>query len=543
MISAMMHVQALGGLSLSRDRVTDPWPQRGSQRANLLLLLVGAGARGVDRSVAAGLLWPDVSEDRARHSLDELLSRSRRELREDNWIQGTSVLSLNPRVVTSDVSTFEDAMAARNLERAVACYRGPFGGELQPRQSTSLAQRLLASRERLARLYRDALTTLSRDALRRGDHHRAREHLAAWVTEEPLNAMAVLSLAEVLTVLDHRAEADRIVAMHTRLAADAGIPLSAELVAWKSDPTRVTSGSRPMANVAPRGPDATPRDAAIVAARRRAEIQHLLGADYRLRDVIESGTSWNVFAANQEIDGRAQVEVHVLQPTLAAASHREHFDAVLSRVCRLAHPHLTPAIEQRSNDSVFLVVAGARRGTSLRDRIRAHGPLGITEALVIARCVADVLAYVHREGVPHGDLRPRHIRALDSGATVTNTGFTAAALPKTRDETRSTLVTMGSPRYQSPERRNGATGATPADDVYALGSVLCEMLVGTPPAMPASDAGLRQDTPAPMRLRLLRATITEEIDQLISHCLAPYAADRPASHEVLRRLGAILPGR
>jgi serine/threonine-protein kinase len=115
------------------------------------------------------------------------------------------------------------------------------------------------------------------------------------------------------------------------------------------------------------------------------------------------------------------------------------------------------------------------------------------------------------------------------------------------DRSRSTVVSLGSPVYQSPEQLMGHVMADPASDVYALGCILFEMVAGQPPFGGRADAGgvLRKLQEAPRRLRQLRETVPADLEELVHTSLARHAADRFVSMQSLQTAlaGIVLPRR
>ena len=119
-------------------------------------------------------------------------------------------------------------------------------------------------------------------------------------------------------------------------------------------------------------------------------------------------------------------------------------------------------------------------GESLRDRLTRERQLPIEEAIRIATEVADALQHAHDQGVIHRDIKPENILLQGGHALVADFGI---ALSARNADSRMTAVGMslGTPAYMSPEQAIGEATLDARTDIYALGCVLHEMLVGSPP--------------------------------------------------------------
>ncbi|MGD8753064.1 MAG: protein kinase [Anaerolineales bacterium] len=121
-------------------------------------------------------------------------------------------------------------------------------------------------------------------------------------------------------------------------------------------------------------------------------------------------------------------------------------------------------------------------GALLRDHMVLDEGLPFDEAMQIADEVAEALESGHHQGVPHLGLEPSNIILTEDGAKLVNYGFSRiakSAIAKARQSTRSTRASV---EYEAPEQRAGDPGDE-RSDVYALGTLLYEMLVGRPPGV------------------------------------------------------------
>jgi serine/threonine-protein kinase len=146
----------------------------------------------------------------------------------------------------------------------------------------------------------------------------------------------------------------------------------------------------------------------------------------------------------------------------------------------------------------------------------------------IAREVASALAYAHAHGVIHRDIKPENV--LIAGASVTVSDFGLAKVLATADEKPLTRtgVSVGTTLYMSPEQCTGADVIDARTDIYSLGCMLFEMLVGEPPYIgkTAQSVLAKHITDPVPRARRLRDTIPPALDDVIAQAMAKIPADR-----------------
>ena len=220
-----------------------------------------------------------------------------------------------------------------------------------------------------------------------------------------------------------------------------------------------------------------------------AVLRDALAGRYVIDREIGHGGMAKVYLARDVRHGRS-VAVKVLYPEIAAAIGAERFLREIQVAARLRHPHILPLFDSGEasdpHDSaggrVLFYVMPYVAGESLRDRLRRDGALPATDALRIAREVADALDYAHREGVIHRDIKPDNILLDDRHALVTDFGIARAVTQENTAQTlTSTGILIGTPAYMSPEQVGGDATLDGRSDIYALGCVLYEMLAGKPP--------------------------------------------------------------
>ena len=259
-----------------------------------------------------------------------------------------------------------------------------------------------------------------------------------------------------------------------------------------------------------------------------SKLNAALEGRYRVEREIGEGGMATVYLAHDERHNR-NVALKVLKAELAAVVGAERFLAEIETTAKLTHPHILPLHDSGEADGFLYFVTPYIEGDTLRDKIDREKQLSIEEALEITKDVASALDYAHENGVVHRDIKPGNILLSERGEpTVADFGIALAVAQAGGGRVTETGLSVGTPHYMSPEQATGDRDVDPRTDVYALGSVLYEMLTGDPP-YPGSTAQavlakiLTDPTPAPTRVRV---SIPPNVDAAIRKALEKLPADR-----------------
>lgn len=205
------------------------------------------------------------------------------------------------------------------------------------------------------------------------------------------------------------------------------------------------------------------------------------GADvgsFRILGLLGTGGMATVYRAEDTALQRT-VALKVLPPEfLYDGTFARRFEQEARVVARLEHPNIVPIYATGIDDGIpwmsMRLLAGGNLGALLE-----HRRLETTDALRILRGVADALDYAHARGVVHRDIKPTNILLDNSGRVCLGDFGLAQMLEGERGVTRTGML-VGTPHYMAPEQALGQ----PADhrcDIYSLGIVAYEMVVGNPP--------------------------------------------------------------
>jgi len=272
-----------------------------------------------------------------------------------------------------------------------------------------------------------------------------------------------------------------------------------------------------------------PAAAVVPVAELLARLRSALDGRYEVERELGRGGMAIVLLAH-DLKHHRKVAIKVLQPDLARDIGPARFLQEIAIAAQLAHPHILPLHDSGEADGLLYYIMPYVEGESLRDRLRREGRLPLADALQIAGQVAGALSYAHARSVIHRDIKPENILLEAGHAVVSDFGIARAMTAAGGGELAETGVVLGTPAYMSPEQAV-APDVDGRSDVYSLGCVLYEMLVGEPPFLGATAESVlrRHRMEDPMPLRAGGVTVPEGVSVAIERALAKQAADRFAT--------------
>jgi len=267
-----------------------------------------------------------------------------------------------------------------------------------------------------------------------------------------------------------------------------------------------------------------------------------LAGRYTIERELGSGGMATVYLA-RDLRHDRMVALKVLHQELAAALGVERFLREIRITSRLQHPHILGLIESGSFPSgeagiperPYYVMPYVE-GESLRDRLARERQLSLDDALLIVRQVADALGCAHSEGIVHRDVKPENILLSRGHAVVADFGIARAVDTAGGTKLTATGMAIGTPSYMSPEQSLGQA-VDARTDIYALGCVLYEMLVGEPPYTgPTTQAIIARRLSEPLpSLRVVRDGVPAAVELAVHKALSRAPADRFATTDAFVR--------
>ncbi len=251
-----------------------------------------------------------------------------------------------------------------------------------------------------------------------------------------------------------------------------------------------------------------------------------LAGRYTITRELGAGGMATVYLAHDLRHDR-EVALKVLHPDLGHTVGAERFAREVRLVTTLDHPHIVGVFDSGEADGHLWFTMPFIEGESLRQRISRVGQLPLDDALSIFREAADGLAFAHARGVIHRDIKPDNIMLSGGRAFVADFGI-ARALESGDEKLTITGTSVGTPAYMAPEQAAGEKQLDERVDVYALGSVLYEMLAGTTAFTgPSAQAIIvRAMTSDPQPIHPIRTAVTPALDAVILKAMSRTPADR-----------------
>lgn len=250
---------------------------------------------------------------------------------------------------------------------------------------------------------------------------------------------------------------------------------------------------------------------------------------YRLIEKLGKGGMATVFKAYHPSLDR-YVAIKALHPAFTEhPGFLDRFEREAKVVAKLEHPNIVPIYDFSEHEGRPYLVLKFVRGETLKSRLE-KSQLTYKESRHIFRVISSALAYAHKQGVLHRDVKPSNV-LLDKAGGIYLADFGLARIAETSQTTLSGQMMMGTPHYISPEQAKGLGNLDSGTDIYSLGVMTYELLVGEVPFQADTPFSVIHDhiyTPLPLPMDL-NPDLNEEMQRALLKALAKKREDRFAS--------------
>jgi WD40 repeat protein/tRNA A-37 threonylcarbamoyl transferase component Bud32 len=273
---------------------------------------------------------------------------------------------------------------------------------------------------------------------------------------------------------------------------------------------------------------------------------------YEILDFVSRGGMGAVYRARQERPAREVALKVMLGGAFASTTNKRRFAREAQAVAKLKHPAVVPVYEFGEAAGQPYFTMEFVEGVNLRDYSLSR-QLSREEICRMMVRVCDAIEYAHKHGVIHRDLKPGNILVDELGRPrILDFGLSRATTPEGEEMSLLTATGdfMGTPRYMSPEQAWGSPKEVDErTDVYSLGAMLYELLVGLPPypienvkglqaldrlrtAKPLTPSALHPDMPRDLEVILLKSVARDKRErydsaEALASDLESFLADRP----------------
>ena len=247
---------------------------------------------------------------------------------------------------------------------------------------------------------------------------------------------------------------------------------------------------------------------------------------YQITEELGRGGMAIVYRAYQPSLNR-YVAIKVLPPQLSFDQQFvDRFQREARAAANLRHPNIVVIHDVGHHDGTYYIVMEYLEGRTLKELVEQTGPLPPQRAARIVEQIAAALDYAHQRGFVHRDVKPANV-FVGEGDRVTLTDFGIAKAASETEHLTRTGTLMGTPEYMSPEQAEGGA-VDHRTDLYALGVVLYQMLVGQVPFRGTTPHAVLHDViyEAPPRPRQVYPNVSPALEPVVLKAIAKQPDDR-----------------
>lgn len=247
---------------------------------------------------------------------------------------------------------------------------------------------------------------------------------------------------------------------------------------------------------------------------------------YRVVRMLGRGGMGEVYEAEHQENGR-RVALKLLRSRIGSGEDRERFLREGQLAASISDPHTVYVFGSEEIDGLPVIAMQLVPGGTLKDRVAAHGPMPVIEAVSAILDIISGLDAAAAAGILHRDIKPSNC-FVDADGSV-KVGDFGLSIPSSGRSAEGSF--MGTPQFASPEQLRGEA-LDVRSDIYAVGATLHYLLTGAAPFEGTDFTTLidRVKHAPPPQAHKVRSGIPAALGALISRCLAKDAAGRPASY-------------
>jgi serine/threonine-protein kinase len=239
---------------------------------------------------------------------------------------------------------------------------------------------------------------------------------------------------------------------------------------------------------------------------------------YVIRRKLGSGGMADVYLAEDQELGR-RVALKLLNERHAADEQFvERFRREAQSAAGLNHPNIVSVFDRGRAEGTYYIAMEYLDGRTLKELLVRNGPTPVPIAIDYARQILGALAFAHRNGIIHRDIKPHNIVVgRDGRLKVTDFGIARSGASQMTE----TGSIVGTAQYLSPEQARGAP-VDPRSDLYSLGIVLYEMLTGKVPFTGDTpvEIAMKHLSQVPEPPSKLRSQVPHDLDAVVMRAIA-----------------------
>ena len=254
-------------------------------------------------------------------------------------------------------------------------------------------------------------------------------------------------------------------------------------------------------------------------------IGKIVSERYKIVDKLGGGGMSTVYLAEDTILNREVAIKAISIPQNEKEETMKRFEREVNNATQLSHENIVEVYDVQEDEECFFLIMEYIDGPTLSEYIHSHGPLSVDIAIDFTNQILKGVAQAHEKLIIHRDIKPQNI-LIDKNKTLKIFDFGIAKALSETSMTQTNHV-LGTVQYLSPEQAKGET-TNEATDIYSIGIVLYEMLVGEPPfnGEKAVSIAIKHIQDSIPNVTELRSEIPQSLSNVVLKATEKKASDR-----------------